>query len=497
MGIQHDRQQARRWISINASPLPQRPGEARMVLAVFADITPHIEAKLELRRANEALRMSETSLRNVLSTIPDDLWIKDPDGVYLLCNKSFESFVGASAADILGQTDFDFNSAAQAAAFRASDLDVIAAGGPLKRQKSVVVPSDGRHAIMETIKTPVLDAGGELVGVLGIARDMTERIRAERELARMMAYQRTLLDNSPIGISVLRPDRVCIEANQALARIFDVPLETLIGANVRMLYRDQDSYDAVGARAWPAVRDGATHAEDVPMQRRDGTPIWVRVTSHLVDKSNPDFGAILMMEDITQRRQLEDELRATNTALEKLTQDLQELARTDSLTGLPNRRAFQKTIEVEFARSRRFGTAATVLVIDIDHFKNVNDTHGHDAGDRALIGLAALLKTKIRASDSAARFGGEEFVMLLPGTGTGGARVLANRIRAAAAAILVPSEAGAFGFTVSVGIAPFRADDLEWRHAFAHADRALYRAKANGRNRVECEERADRAAPRQ
>ncbi len=273
MGIQHDREQARRWISINAALLPQRPGAARMVLAVFADITPHIEAKLELRRANEALRMSETSLRNVLSTIPDDLWIKDPDGVYLLCNKSFESFVGASAADILGHTDFDFNSAAQAAAFRASDLDVIAAGGPLKRQKSVVVPSDGRHAIMETIKAPVLDAGGELVGVLGIARDMTERIRAERELARMMAYQRALLDNSPIGISVLRPDRVCIEANQALARIFDVPLETLIGANVRMLYRDQDSYDAVGARAWPAVRDGATHAEDVPMQRRDGTPI--------------------------------------------------------------------------------------------------------------------------------------------------------------------------------------------------------------------------------
>jgi diguanylate cyclase (GGDEF)-like protein/PAS domain S-box-containing protein len=488
MGIQHGPRQERRWISINSALLPRHSGSARMVLAVFADITPHIDAKLELHRAVEALRITETSLRNVLSTIPDDLWIKDKNGVYLFCNPSFETFYGARAADIIGHTDFDFSHRVQAELFRASDLEAIEAGGPIKRQRSVIVPGDGRHAIMETIKTPMRDAAGELVGVLGIARDMTERIRAERELARLTTYQRALLDNTPIGISVFRPDRVCIEANDALARIFGIGVADLIGANARVLYRDQASYEDVGARAWPVVNTGATYAEDVPMQRLDGTPIWVRITAHLVDTQDPEFGAIMAMEDITERRRLEDELRSTNAELQKLTRELQEQARTDPLTGLPNRRAFQETIEVEFGRSKRFGTAAAIMVIDIDHFKQVNDTHGHDAGDRALICLAAVLKTKIRASDLAARFGGEEFVMLLPGTGLDGALILAERIRVAAAAIEVAVGDRMFGLTVSVGVAPFVADDYEWQQALVRADRGLYRAKLMGRNRVECED---------
>jgi diguanylate cyclase (GGDEF)-like protein/PAS domain S-box-containing protein len=486
MGVQHDPNAQRRWISINSALAPQGGGQGRMVLTVFADITPHIEAKHELRRANEALRITETSLRNVISTIPDGLWIKDASGVYLFCNASFEEFCGARAADILGKTDFEFSIQSQAEEFRASDLEAIAADGQIKRQRAVVVPSTGQHAVMETIKTPMRDADGALVGVLGIARDITKRIRAEQNLARVTAYQRAILDNSPIGISVFRPDRVCIEANEALARIFGNPVAELIGTSSRALFRDQAAFDDIGARAWPIVSAGATFAEDVPMQRRDGTPIWVRQIAHFVDTDDPELGVILTMEDVTERRRLEDELRATNAELQKLTRDLQEQARTDPLTGLPNRRAFTEAIEVEFGRSRRFGTAATVLVIDIDHFKLVNDTHGHDAGDRALVSLAAVLKTKIRASDLAARFGGEEFVMLLPGTGLYGALTLAERIRAATADLVVESATGAFGFSVSLGVAPFENTDSEWQQALTRADRGLYHAKATGRNRVAC-----------
>ena len=160
--------------------------------------------------------------------------------------------------------------------------------------------------------------------------------------------------------------------------------------------------------------------------------------------------------------------------------ELERLSLTDALTGLYNRRHLMGTLASEVQRSRRLRRSFTVLLADVDRFKQYNDTHGHLAGDAALVKIAEVFRQTTRAVDCVARYGGEEFVVLLPETAAEQAAETAERIRARVAA-----EALAGGtITLSVGIAAFPAHGDSPESMIAAADRALYRAKREGRNRV-------------
>jgi diguanylate cyclase (GGDEF)-like protein len=161
---------------------------------------------------------------------------------------------------------------------------------------------------------------------------------------------------------------------------------------------------------------------------------------------------------------------------------LEELATTDSLTGVFNRRKFNELVQAEMERSRRYGTPLSFLILDIDHFKRVNDTLGHEAGDQVLVALAGLLRAALRAVDSQARWGGEELVVLLPEIKVAGATGLAGRLRDS-----VHGAGLAGGVTVSFGVAQWRPDETA-DELFARADKALYRAKDLGRDRIEVAE---------
>ncbi|MBP2152076.1 sensor domain-containing diguanylate cyclase [Xanthobacter flavus] len=163
---------------------------------------------------------------------------------------------------------------------------------------------------------------------------------------------------------------------------------------------------------------------------------------------------------------------------------LERMAITDSLTGLPNRRALDLTLDVEVRRSRRERRELAVLMIDIDHFKRVNDTHGHAVGDAVLAEIAhRIQRAACRPGDFVCRYGGEEFVVILPETPSQGAELVAERIRASVAAIAVVTHGVAVEITVSVGIAVARAEDQPG-DMVARSDTALYTAKRAGRNRV-------------
>ncbi len=166
---------------------------------------------------------------------------------------------------------------------------------------------------------------------------------------------------------------------------------------------------------------------------------------------------------------------------------LEVLAHTDPLTHTLNRRALTARLASELDRARRYDSVVSLLMIDVDHFKGINDTHGHLAGDDVLREVAALLQQAVRSVDVVARFGGEEFVVVLPETPLSGAIVFAERMREAIEARTFAGDAGSAPLTVtaSVGVAVFPAEGVESVEAlFARADEALYRAKADGRNRV-------------
>ena len=193
---------------------------------------------------------------------------------------------------------------------------------------------------------------------------------------------------------------------------------------------------------------------------------------------------VLALRKSGEMQRTNEQLEQTNANMAKLSEEMRELSRTDFLTGLANRRALVDAVNAEIMRGKRFGSIAAVLMIDIDHFKGVNDTRGHDAGDRALVSLANVLKAMARATDLPARFGGEEFVFLLPGTDIAGAMEMAARIRREVHRLRVESPTGSFGFTVSIGATALIARDEDWNGLINRADKAMYEAKSLGRDRA-------------
>lgn len=182
--------------------------------------------------------------------------------------------------------------------------------------------------------------------------------------------------------------------------------------------------------------------------------------------------------DITERKRLEQELQA---ALGRA----REMASTDELTGLNNRRAFFELGEQSFRQARRSGRSMAVIMLDIDHFKRINDTHGHQVGDRVLQALADTLRPLLREADILGRLGGEEFAVILSDTGLGPATAIAERLRRVIEAMAVEQEPEPIRFTASFGVAAGSAADLNLDRLLGEADQALYKAKRAGRNRVE------------
>lgn len=172
--------------------------------------------------------------------------------------------------------------------------------------------------------------------------------------------------------------------------------------------------------------------------------------------------------------------------LEKKNTQLEHMVRTDMLTGLYNRMRFTEFVEMEVARIKRTGENSSLIFMDLDHFKNVNDNYGHPSGDTVLKWIAGVIKGQLRSTDILARFGGEEFAILLPDTSVEGTCKVAEKIRSAIESCSFPGKLENLKLTASFGVAPLSTDEVDsFQTAYKKGDAALYRAKHGGRNRIE------------
>jgi two-component system cell cycle response regulator len=177
-------------------------------------------------------------------------------------------------------------------------------------------------------------------------------------------------------------------------------------------------------------------------------------------------------------KKLQDELKAAND-------HFKQLSNTDPLTNLYNRRFLTETLESELQRAKRLQSCVSLLIIDIDHFKDINDVYGHQVGDKVLVAVAETLQKGGRTYDIVSRYGGEEFILLFPGTQLSGAVIAAERLREAVQSLKFPIPMDRITVTISIGVATFPSDQVDgFDSLFRLADEALYLAKKNGRNRV-------------
>ncbi len=255
------------------------------------------------------------------------------------------------------------------------------------------------------------------------------------------------------------------------------------------LQRDRQLHDQVGAQV-ADIETGMARAADLDvlktLVRERVEAIRDHMTAHHEELEVRYEESQRAIESLTGQVA---KMEAQTGQLRESVEEAQQRALRDALTQLPNRLAYDERIEQEVARWRRFGAPLSLIVWDIDHFKNINDTYGHAAGDKVLAAVAKLLVRQQRETDFTARFGGEEFVTLLPGTGAGEALPLAEKVRASVEASRFRSQEKLVPVTISCGITEFAGDD-EPAQVFQRADRALYQAKADGRNRCHVEKLA-------
>lgn len=278
--------------------------------------------------------------------------------------------------------------------------------------------------------------------------------RFGRHSAVVPVTTRQVLEALDDAVVVLDPDGHVLDANRSARTLLGGPDATGLGTSGRA-WQDHLALDLSG-------RGGAT------LTTAEGTALDVRATP-MTDSAGRAAGTVVVLRDVTE--------------LERLRAELEEQASHDGLTGLHNRRSLAQRLTTAVERSAATGAPLSMVLVDLDHFKVVNDTHGHAVGDRVLREVAALLAAATGPGETAARLGGEEFVLLLPGVGVGDATRRAERLRTRCARLTVPAGDTTLTLTLSAGVAAHAAggtpDDL-----LRAADDAMYAAKAAGRDRV-------------
>ncbi len=302
--------------------------------------------------------------------------------------------------------------------------------------------------------------------VFAIARDITDSRMLQDALKSSVRKYRTFFDSAGDGVFVHDYSGRLLDVNRVACERLRYSREELLRMPAEERNRTRTAVSAAQLRKIHREGQASFEARHVD---RDGKDLLVWTNSRRIEYDG--LPAVLSIcRDISERKRMENKLR--------------DLAITDSLTGARNRRYFLDRGKEELSRSLRYETPLCLLLIDADHFKQINDTYGHDAGDEVLKLLTAKARKVLRATDLFARFGGEEFAALLMQTNEQEALLTAERLRAAIAAMPLPMASEDFFVTVSIGVAPFDAciDSIE--ELIRRADQAMYQAKKAGRNRV-------------
>jgi diguanylate cyclase (GGDEF)-like protein/PAS domain S-box-containing protein len=448
------------------SPVVREGGVVGATMA-SRDITAQKEAEAKLAVASGRLQA-------ILDHSPMAIYLRDTEQRWIVANPESCGILGIPAEQLIGRTLAETLPPEVYVHLAAHDREVMSSGEARSFEETVPDARTGKARHVWSLKFPVRDPEGQVVGLGGVSLDVTGRERDARELAAARALFETVFASAPVGMVVSRVGDdgsvEVIQCNPAFAAMLGREPSELLGSVGPAIVHGDDLPER--RRMLDNVLAGRPASGELRFKHRDGHDICALTAPSLT--YGPDGERLIVMQavDISERKRLEIQL--------------QEIADRDTLTGLFSRRRFQEELEREVSRARRHGRPGALLLLDLDGFKQVNDSLGHAAGDELLTRIGEALRSSLRASDVLARIGGDEFALILPDTDVAAARVVAEKlidaVRANGSAERGVKRAGV---TASIGITPVSGGpELDVAKLLIESDLAMYHAKESGKNRI-------------
>ncbi|MGB1237688.1 MAG: sensor domain-containing diguanylate cyclase, partial [Pseudomonadales bacterium] len=414
------------------------------------------------------------------------VFCKDRDYKYTYANQLVCELFNLPLEQIIGYDDHHFFGTQTADHLQqVVDKVVIEEGRVGKQEELNYIPHLDEYRHYLSVKKPLYDSQGELDGLFGISIDITEQKKMQAKNRENEQKLSTILDNAGAYIYIKDSDCRFKYVNRRTQELFQRTAEQIIGRdNTELLGQEQGEEFSRTDRLVFKNREKVSCIET--FTTKDATYYYWTVKIPLWNDDGQIDSYIGISTDITEQKMLENDLRFANKALNNkieevtaLKDKMQEYATLDTLTGLLNRRAFEEQSRQYFDNRRRAGFS--LLMIDIDHFKEVNDNYGHQCGDQVLSFIAKTIAQECRRSDLLCRFGGEEFLLLMPHTDKQSAFIKAEWIRQQVSVKSQHQWSQIAGMSISIGVAA-NEEALPFEQLYQRVDRALYSAKAKGRN---------------
>lgn len=452
--------------------------------------TKHLEASVSLRRDSrgtptgfhgimrdvtdrkqmeESLRLNEEKYRAMIETIQDGYFEVDLTGTYTFVNDVICRHMRYSREELLGMGNCQFQDKVNAKKAYQAFVNVYNTGIPVKAFEMEVIRKDGTKQISEVSISLIRDSRGQPVGFRGISRDICDRKEMEESLRQSEERYRSIIEQMEDGYFEVDLAGNFTFVNDAECRNLGYSRRELIGMNRRQ-YVDEKNAGALFALFNEVYKTGTpVKSYDLELVRKDGKKAFHAISASLIKGADgKPVGFRGIARDVSERKSQEEQIKY--------------LATHDGLTELPNRLMFNQLLSHAVQGAKRYQKQFAVMFIDLDGFKVVNDTLGHDAGDRLLREIAVRFKHTLRAVDVVARLGGDEFVVMMEDIAAPEqAAVLAQRILDATGKPFGLAS-GECRVTASIGICVYPENGDDEQTLMKNADAAMYRAKEEGKN---------------
>jgi diguanylate cyclase (GGDEF)-like protein/PAS domain S-box-containing protein len=452
----------KRQVEVSASLKIDSSGKRIGFRGTTRDIT-------ERRKMEETIRQSEEKYRTILDEMEDAYFEVGLSGNFIFVNDAVCRHLGYSREELIGANFRGQMAEEEIDIVYKAFSNVYITGKPEKVISYKVIRKDGTTAFAEIAGLPLQNRKGEIIGFRGIGRNITKRRQMEDAIRQSEEKYRAILENMQEGYFEVDLAGNFTFFNDSICLLFGYTQEEMMGMNNRQLTNKENAKILFQAFNKIYKTGEPTKGFDWEVIRKDGSKIFIEASVSLQkDSSGKSIGFRGITRDVTERKFTEEKI--------------QYMATHDALTGLPNRLMFNQLINHTIQTAQRYQRQFAVLFIDLDRFKTINDTMGHEAGDQLLQEIATRLKQTLRVVDVAARLGGDEFVILIEEiSDSNHAATVAHKILTS---IIKPITimGQECRITASIGICMFPKDAQDEQSLMKNADIAMYLAKEEGKN---------------